>query len=145
MHPKAVHLEGGNNFDRMRININQSLKLQDEWLKRVDRKSLRGSRLFNRISLKLLSYQMKLNLYQPFVLNGLRKKWFDEFHEYWTDCLQGHPLTVMDFHQLYFHYRTKSLFKSDKELEWDSPSEHIAYWQEPDNISLLFTTHSNMR
>ncbi len=134
-----MHQEGGNNFDRMLIELEPSLEAQEEWLSRVGKHPLRSDgRLGSRLRLKLLSWLIRLNLHQPAVMTGLSRGWFDEFQDYWINCLGGHPLTVMDFHQLYFSYRTRSLFKSEQRLDWESPSRHIANWQEPNNLSLLF-------
>lgn len=138
LHPKAKHLNGGNNFGRMMIDIEKSIRLQDDWLKTVEKRSVRGNKLHNYIKLRLLALEIRLNLYQPLVSIGIKKKWFNEFQDYWTNCLGGHPLTVMDFHNLNFHYRTKSFFKSTAKLSWDSAKEHLSNWQEPNSISLLF-------
>jgi SAM-dependent methyltransferase len=65
---------------------------------------------------------------------GLHRRWFEEFREYWETVLEGRPLTVMDFHNLRFAYRTAAHYRDEEQLEWGDPQQHLANWQQPRHL-----------
>lgn len=136
MYPKAAHLDGGNYFDKMLIDIQSSIQLQEEWLNNTPKKSMRKSRIINYLKKISLSLSMRLNIHEPMVLLGIKRKWFNEFLEYWRNCLGGRPLDIMDFHSLHFSYRKK--FQYTSELSWNDAKEHLSNWQTPNNIYTIF-------
>lgn len=133
---RAVHLSDGNLFDDMRIDIQRSFEVQDHWLQTVKKISPRKSRIANYRRLAQYLAFNRLGLHDPMVNVGLIHDWFDEFSEYWTNVLEGRPITLQDFHHLHFHYRQKSQYTSS--LNWDTHTQHLENWQTPDNISAIF-------
>lgn len=135
---KAVHLEGGNFFDNVLINIDASFKIQDKWLQeqRKKQKSVKRSIFLNYTDLAIFALLKKLNLWETMFMTGLKRAWFDEFHDYWVNVMGGRPITIMDFHHLRFNYRTKS--QHVHQLKWDDASKHLENWQAPNNIHAIF-------
>ena len=134
--PTAIHLDGGNYFDDMRIDIQAAHEQQDEWLKQIKRTTVRKPLLVNYYKLASFVLLRKLGLYEAFVNNGLIGEWFYEFQDYWSNVLHGRPITIMDFHQLRFLYRTRN--QNTKALSWQDHRQHIENWQHPNGISFTF-------
>ena len=68
--PTAIHLDGGNYFDDMRINIQAAHEQQDEWLKQVQKRTVRKPLPVNYTQLAKFVLLRKLGLYETFVNNG---------------------------------------------------------------------------
>jgi len=81
----------------------------------------------------------KMNLWETVVTIGVKRKWFDQFLDYWINVLGGLSLNVSDFHQLRFHYRKIAHANTHlKQLSWNNEAEHLHNWQTPDNLYLTF-------
>ncbi len=134
--PKAIHLPGGNYFDNVMIDVEKSIQIQEQWINNVQKHTVCQSRSKNYFNLACLVLAKKTHFHEFLVNVGLNRQWFDEFVDYWRDALDGRPLTVLDFHNLRFHYRTKSQYT--RTLNWDNPQEHLKNWQSPNNTSSIF-------
>jgi SAM-dependent methyltransferase len=132
--PRAIHLPGGNVFDRMKIDIDQSHKALASHVFKIN------DRLPNRITsaflyaLNALTQRLRLNEF--FMISGIRRKWFDEFMSYWTLVLSGRPLTFCDFFMLLHDYRKRQ--QHMEELIWSSPEKHVSNWQDFGAIYSIF-------
>ena len=77
----AVHLPGGNFFDDLRIDVAKSHEtlaaLHSE--KRADRRPF----VWNRLRFLANGVLQKCKLQEVLATTGLRRSWFDEFHDYW--------------------------------------------------------------
>ena len=131
--PAAVHLEGGNFFEDMRIDIAASHKLLESCPR--NRRSHPGSRLRSALCQAIDEALQHFGLQSFLVTSGLRSAWFKDFHRYWTEILQGRPLEVSDFNMLLHDYRKRQQYVES--LSWESPEEHIENWQVP---ALLYST-----
>jgi SAM-dependent methyltransferase len=134
---KATHLPGGNRFDDVRIDLPASFAAQDLWLSNVTKASARSS--YMRTALRRAGHRMEPYRVREALVNaGLRRMWFEEFREYWESVLEGRPLTVMDFHNLRFLYRTRAQYAAGQALAWDSSEQHLANWQQPQHLFQTF-------
>lgn len=134
--PKATHLEGGNYFDDIRIDIQKSILDQDLWLRETKKRTVRQNALLNYLCLSGYVLAKKIRLHDFMVFSGLKRQWFEEFRDYWVHSLAGRPVEVPDFLQLQFLYRTR--LQDAHELSWNNPDEHLANWQTPANIGATF-------
>lgn len=77
----AVHLPGGNFFDDLRIDVAKS----HETLAALDseKRSDRGLAFWNKLRFLANGALQKCKLQEVLVTTGLRRSWFDEFHDYW--------------------------------------------------------------
>ncbi len=131
-----IHDAGGNFFDDMRVNIDKAFAFVDASLAGKQRKIFRErSSLFNKMLFRRDSWLKKHKLLETLIMNGLGD-WFEEFELFWRLALSGRPLSVMDFHNLRFHYRKN--FQSTTQQEWGSKDQHMSNWQEYKNIHILF-------
>jgi len=71
------------------------------------------------------------------MVSGVRRKWFDEFMEYWSEVLSGRPLTFLDFFMLLHDYRKRQQHMA--ELDWNSPEKHVENWQNYGTIYSIFS------
>jgi SAM-dependent methyltransferase len=136
---KALHLEGGNYFDDMRIDISESHRRFVD----LDRNtaSIHRSKYRNLVKLYLTGVAMRLGIYEFLIVNGIRKKWLDDFRSYWSDILNGRPFwNTMDFFMLLHDYRKRQQYTS--QLDWGDPAQHLANWQNPNQI---YSTLHNVR
>jgi SAM-dependent methyltransferase len=131
--PVAVHLEGGNYFDDMRINIAASHQLLDALPRNPGSKP--HSRLGGALRRRSDEVLQHFDIQSFLVTSGLRSAWFRDFHSYWSDILQGRRLEVADFMMLLHDYRKRQQYIA--ELSWGSPAEHVENWQVP---ALLYST-----
>ncbi|HWH06805.1 MAG TPA: hypothetical protein VNT23_10285 [Gaiellaceae bacterium] len=134
--PKAVHLTGGNRFDQIRLDIPASFAVQDEWLSHVDKIDVRRAALVGARRAVWHRVSRRARLREVLVTTGLERMWFDEFEDYWLHVLDGRPISINDFHQLRFVYRTRA--QHSQQLDWSTPEQHLANWQAPENISATF-------
>lgn len=136
---KAVHLEGGNYFDDMRIDIAESHRKFANLIRNA--KSIRRPRYRNIIKLYLTGIALRLGIYQFFVVNGIRRTWLENFRDYWSNILNGRPFwNTLDFFMLLHDYRKGQQYTS--QLEWDDPAQHLVNWQNPNQI---YSTLHNVR
>jgi len=135
--PKAVHSKGGNFFDDIRLDLDASYRAQDAWLATVEKKNRAGRNIIrNLLCFAAFGFLQKIKRLETFVMMGMIKGWFLEFHQYWQEVLGGRPLTLMDFHQLRFLYRRR--LQSNAVLPWTNYEKHVANWQTPEHLGLLF-------
>jgi SAM-dependent methyltransferase len=128
---KAVHLEGGNYLDDMRIDIAESHRRFAHLTRRAER--IKKPRYRSLIKLYLTGAALRLGIYEFLVVNGIRRRWLDEFRHYWSDILNGRPFWVtLDFFLLLHDYRKRAQHTS--QLEWSTPTQHLANWQHPGQI-----------
>ena len=133
---KAVHYASGNQFDDLRINIGESIHGQEAWLEKVRKVEPPRSLLRNTFRRTYSTFLTRIGL-RPFLVNqGFINEWFLEFLDYWSSCLGGRPIDLLDFHMLRFHYRKK--FQSLEIEPWKSSEAHLANWQNPQNIHSIF-------
>ena len=136
---KAVHLEGGNYFDDMRIDIAESHR-RFAHLPRVIRKT-KSSRFRNLINFHLTRIALQLGVNEFLVVNGIRRRWLDEFRDYWFHVLNGRPFwSTLDFFMLLHDYRKRQ--QHTQSLEWNDPAMHVANWQHP---TQLYSTLQSVR
>ena len=141
--PKAKHFPGGNYFDNMLIDIKASYKKQDNWLNNIAKNNkYKRLKLYNIIKLYGVGFLQKKKLLEPLIMTGFMKDWFVEFEQYWRDVLNGRPITLVDFHNLRFSYRSR--FQSTESLSWDNNLQHLENWQKPYNIYTLFAQSYNL-
>jgi SAM-dependent methyltransferase len=115
--------------------------MQDEWMeeRRKNKTSVRRNILVNYAGLALLVLLKRMNLWETVVTTGLKRRWFDEFLDYWRNVLGGARIGIAGFHQLRFHYRQCVHARNyDKQFSWNDEAEHLRNWQATDNIYLLF-------
>lgn len=134
----AEHLEGGNFFDDLRIDIEASHKTIDRMPRRVT--PIRKSRMRNAVRFYAITMAARLGVVPWLVQNGIVHIWFDTFQAYWTTILNGRPLTTLDFFLVMHDYRKRQ--QHTTALEWLSPQGHVANWQAP---SQLFATFHGVR
>ncbi len=128
---QAVHLEGGNYFDDMRLDIAQSHGRLAE--APHDARSVRRARWRNLLAFYLTGLALRLRVQEQLVLSGVKRSWFVEFHDYWTRVLGGRPLwTPLEFFLLLHDYRKRQQHAAA--LTWDGPARHLANWQHPAQI-----------
>lgn len=99
-------------------------------------RSVRRSHVRNAAALAAFGLEWRFGLREALVQAGVRRRWFDEFHDYWRDALGGRPLTVADFHGLRFHYRRRA--QHTVGMDWSSAEQHLANWTAPENLSATF-------
>lgn len=131
----AVHYDGGNFYDNMKINISESHKRFRHLEK--NQKNIKRFKLLNYLSYCYNALLQKSSLSEAMMLTGLRQKWFCNFRDYWINILNGRPLTIIDFHILLHDYRKK--IQSYTELNWESPEAHLNNWQNPNQIYATFS------
>lgn len=128
---RAVHLPGGNLYDHMQLDLAESYRRLDGWERPV--KPLRRSRVRNLLDLVATSAAIRFNLHDALILNGLKRQWFDEFREYWSQVLGGRPLRMpLDLFMLTHDYRRRQ--QHTESLEWSDPQQHLANWQHPHEL-----------
>ena len=131
---EATHIGDGNYFDNVRIDINKSHKSLDAL---PLRKQESNRSLLNNISRYYINgFLMKYRLQDLLVNNGLKRKWFNDFYDYWTKIINGRPLTIMDFFMLFHDYRKRAQYVNS--LRWDTPETHVNNWQNPNEIFSIF-------
>ena len=135
----AVHLEGGNAFDDMRIDIARSHERFASLT--PPKKRVQRGRLHNVAKLYLVGLALSLRLHELLVVNGIRRRWLDDFQRYWSGILGGRPFwSTLDFFLLLHDYRKRS--QQTTALGWSDASQHVAHWQDP---SHLYATLANVR
>jgi SAM-dependent methyltransferase len=138
--PKAVHLDGGNFFDDMRLDIGASHATLDA-APVVPSQHRALPAILGWIGFGWNAVMQKLRLQEFLIVTGIRRAWFDEFHAYWQGVLGGRPLQVMDFFMLLHDYRRRQ--QHTKELAWNSPDEHVGNWQSTTELFSTFTYARN--
>lgn len=133
--PYAVHLEGGNYFDDMRIDIARSHERLDDLPRRGVRE--RRSRLANAVRRGLVMAAIRLRVHEFLILNGIRRRWLDEFERYWSEVLGGRPFwNSIEFFLLTHDYRKRQ--QQTGALAWAGPEQHVAHWQNPSQLYATF-------
>ncbi len=128
---KALHIEGGNYFDDMQIDIAESHQRFVN-LSRKD-KNITRPRYRNTIKYYLTGIAMQLGIYEFLVVNGISRRWLDDFRDYWSNILNGRPFwNTLDFFMLLHDYRKRQQHTS--QLEWNDTTQHLANWQHPSQI-----------
>jgi 2-polyprenyl-3-methyl-5-hydroxy-6-metoxy-1,4-benzoquinol methylase len=120
----------------VRIDLLESFQSQDKWLAGVERRPVRGRRLFDTARLYRDGALAYSGLMEPVAGTAVMRWWLREFSDYWSNVIGGRPLTVFDFHQLLFHYRRR--FQSMETLEWNSADQHVSRWVAPQNVYQTF-------
>lgn len=93
-------------------------------------------RVFNKKSLYFTSRLVKFGLWKKLIDSGFIRDWFNEFNDYWINCLGCRPLKLHDFFWLHSHYRTK--FQDIEVTEEVDAQEFMKAWQQYENIYLIF-------
>lgn len=136
---KAVHLDGGNYFDDMRIDIAESHRRFAHLSRNA--KGSKRSRYRSIITFYLTRIVLRLGIHEFLVVNGIKRRWLDSFQDYWSNILNGRPFwNTLDFFMLLHDYRKRQQHTS--QLEWDDPTQHLANWQHP---SQIYSTLHNVR
>ncbi len=94
--------------------------------------------VFKERSLYLTGLLVKSGLWKRLIDSGFIRDWFDEFRDYWINCLGCRPLNLHDFFWLYSHYRTK--FRSVEVSEDADAQEFMEAWQRYENIYSIFAS-----
>ena len=128
---KAVHLDGGNYFDDMRIDIAKSHRRFANLTRNA--KNLSMPRYRNIINFYLTSIALRLRIHEFLIVNGIRRRWLDDFRIYWSDILNGRPFwNTLEFFMLLHDYRKRQQHTSS--LEWNDAIQHLRNWQHPSQI-----------
>ena len=139
MNVKALHFKGGNYFDDMQIDIDESHRRLSRLVRNP--RSVRKTKFKNCIRLFLTKVAMRLRIYELLVVNGICKRWFDDFKDYWSAILNGRPFwNTIEFFILLHDYRKKQQYTS--QLEWGGAAQHLKNWQKPNGI---YSTLQNVR
>ena len=133
--PPAPHLPGGNFYDDMKIDIAESHRLLEGTHFPVHHK--RPGRLSSTVRFLIDAVTQRLRMNEFLMTSGIRRKWFDEFTEYWTQVLSGRPLTFLDFFMLLHDYRKRQ--QHTEEMDWNTPEKHVSNWQDPGTIYSIFS------
>jgi hypothetical protein len=131
---KAKHLDGGNYYDNILIDIVESHKRLDDL--KINCINIKKNRIINFFRFYIDSFLQKFNFMEFFVINGLKKQWFKKFYLYWVGILGGRPITTLEFFLLSQDYRKKIQFSD--ELNWGSPLKHIENWRNPLQLAQTF-------
>lgn len=136
---KAVHLEGGNYFDDMRVDISKSHSSFDNLTRNT--MSINRPRYRNLVKLYLTAVAERLGIHELMIVNGIRKRWLDDFRSYWSGILNGRPFcNTIDFFMLLHDYRKRQQYTL--QLEWPDATQHLVNWQNPNQI---YSTLHNVR
>jgi 2-polyprenyl-3-methyl-5-hydroxy-6-metoxy-1,4-benzoquinol methylase len=128
---EAVRLPGGNRFNDLRIDIDASHRRFEHLPRR--RRSVRNSKLRNAFRLFATRLLVRWNLQELLVLNGVSRKWLDDFRVYWTEVLGGRPLwNTIDFFLLLHGYRLGQ--QHTTQLDWNDSDQHVTNWQHPSHL-----------
>ena len=120
----------GNLYDDVRMGIEEAHR---NFVRQEDNK-----RVFKKQPLYLTALLMKSGLWKRLIDSGFIRDWFEEFREYWINCLGCRPLNLHDFFWQYSHYRTKF---QDVEVSADADAqEFMKAWQRYENIYLIFAS-----
>lgn len=121
-----------NFYDNLQVDIN-SKHIEFNNDKNIGSK-IKNKRNFLRSWLdKILFY---FGIYKKLIDSGFYRSWFEEFNDYWTNCLGGRPLKLHDFFFLHSWYRMKY---QNVGLKSDFTNiEFIQEWQRPENIYSIF-------
>lgn len=76
------------------------------------------------------------NRWEPKIITGMEREWFDEFHDFWRNFLGGRPLNIMDFNMLRMQYRLVA--QQTDILDWSSKEKHAENWKQDENMAILF-------
>jgi SAM-dependent methyltransferase len=131
---RALHFEGGNYFDDMRVDIARS----HECLDRLERFpiSIARSRLRNVAALYLTALAIRLRVHEFLITSGIRRGWLDQFYRYWSENLGGRPFwNTVDFFLQTHEYRKRQQYTH---ATWDGPAQHVAHWQQPGELYATF-------
>lgn len=123
---KAVVKYAGNLYDDVRVDIEEAHSSFVRHNKRV----------FKRRPLYLTALLVKFGLWQRLIDSGFVRDWFNEFSDYWVNCLGCRPLKLHDFFYLYSHYRTK--FQKVAVGDNADVREFMEAWQRCENIYSIF-------
>lgn len=136
---RAVHLEGGNFFDDMRVDIAASHRRFDQLAR--GRRSTARPFLRNYLRYRLTSAALTLGIHEALVMNGIKRRWLEDFRDYWSNILGGRPLwSAHDFFLLLYDYRKRQQHTSA--LEWNDAAQHLKNWQRPCHLYLTLHTAS---
>lgn len=116
----------GNLYDEVHINIEEAHRNFVRHRKRS----------FKKQSLYFTILLMKFGLWERFIDSGFIRDWFEEFRDYWVNCLGCRPSKLHDFFWLHSHYRTK--FQSVEVSEDADAQEFMEAWQRYENIYSIF-------
>jgi SAM-dependent methyltransferase len=117
----------GNLYDDVRIDIEEAHRS----FKRDNKKAFKKRYYY------ATGLLVKLGLWKRFIDSGYIRDWFEEFNNYWVNCLGCRPLKLHDFFWLYSYYRTK--FQSIEVPDDVDAQEFMRAWQLPENIYLIFS------
>ncbi|MFC1907129.1 class I SAM-dependent methyltransferase [Chloroflexota bacterium] len=95
-----------------------------------------NNRVFKKRNFYLTGLLVKSGLWKRMIDSGFIRDWFDEFKDYWINCLGCRPLNLHDFFWLYSYYRTK--FQIIAVSEDANTQEFMRAWQHPENIYSTF-------
>lgn len=133
----SMHSPEGNKFDDIRLDLDEAFRYASQLREASNLKtSVRRSKIHNTLRLLRDGALVKGNLQEAVVTTGVSRQWFKEFQKFWTDFLDGRPLTVSDFLMLRFHYRIK--FQKMEAMDWSSIDTHLQNWKQSENFYLLF-------
>lgn len=130
------NVSAGNRFDRLQIDVAELYRA----FPLGGRAAVSHS---NRVSVAALyrtpwlPLRARLGLWKLLHRLRLDQAWFDQFAEYWGAVLGGRPLrSPDDFHFLRNTYRAR--FQASEVSTVDDDVSHLAAWQQPDVIYMLF-------
>ena len=138
--PAARRLNGGNDYDDIRIDIPASFADVRKWLSERHRLPVVGNRWSNTAGLARAVIGNRLSSSQE--LLGLPihdRQWFLRFQQYWSQVLGGVKIDLGDFFFLRSIYRQKCEDGARlSQINWDDGTCHLANWQHPTNLFHTF-------
>ncbi len=118
----------GNLYDNLQIDI-------EEAHRKIDEGNTKFSHIENYLN-RIDKFLYQRGHYAKLIDAGLKRAWFEEFSEYWSQALNGRLLKFHDFFFLYANYR---LNFQKVEVEGSASQKKFLYaWQQYQNIYLLF-------
>ena len=126
----------GNRFDRLQIDVAElyrSIPLGS----RTAAGQPSSARLSALYRAPWLPLGARLGFWKLLHRLRLDQAWFDQFAEYWSTVLGGRPLrSPDDFHFLRNTYRSR--FQESEVSTVNDDASHLAAWQQPEVIYMLF-------
>lgn len=131
-----LHKIGGNYFDKMRIDLDVAFEAVEDRGTTVIKKIYKPAivNLWHRFIYIINKYPK--NRWEPKIITGMEREWFDEFYDFWSNFLGGRPLNVMDFNMLRMQYRLVA--QHTDTLDWSSKEKHAENWKQDENMAILF-------
>ncbi len=132
-----------NQYDNVELNIAQLLEEQNARFPAFDPQARSGDHFGivgacrETIHYFVIFMLCRSGLYRRLLYANIILSWFDEFRCYWVRELKNRPIEIHDFYYLLGTYRSR--FQEVAVPDLANDQQHLAAWQDPRNIYLLFS------